>query len=438
MLKLDSNGKQLAGYPGFSSFKPVYYVKNDSSFIAGASGNKLNILSITGNRLKTISFQRAITAPPVLHYNSNNQAEILLGNETGNIYAVSDNSIATLEYALNGKIIQICSVQDHISAVAENYFSDVINNRVALTYKVKSAALSKDKNGNYITIMLAEGNRFIVASGNNVISEFRINESGEIKKFILADIANSGENSIVFTVNDKLYAVSSKGIVVDNYPISLIDGNTFLPVVLSLNYDSDKITDFVTFTSSGDIYFINGKTARIAKEMSLSTGSKVLFANLHAIADASQASLTDNLSLSVITEKNMLYEWDLQFSSAKKIWQSEYSDYNNSSFIPQSVNAVVYENLLPEGKVYNWPNPVYGNETNIRFYVNEDSKVNIKIFDMGGQIAAEFQKDASGNIDNEVVWNVAGIKSGVYFAHVEAVSKSGKTEHKIVKIAVIK
>jgi hypothetical protein len=120
------------------------------------------------------------------------------------------------------------------------------------------------------------------------------------------------------------------------------------------------------------------------------------------------------------------------------IWYSEFCDYANSSFIPQSSNDVVYEKLLPEGKVYNWPNPVYGTETNIRFNVNEESAVSIKIFDMGGQIVFENQKDAAVNIANEVIWNVRDIKSGVYFARVEAVSKSGKSEFKFVKIVVIK
>ena len=40
--------------------------------------------------------------------------------------------------------------------------------------------------------------------------------------------------------------------------------------------------------------------------------------------------------------------------------------------------------------------------------------------------------------DSEYAWNVSNIQSGAYFAHLEVKSNSGKTESKIIKIAVVK
>ena len=46
--------------------------------------------------------------------------------------------------------------------------------------------------------------------------------------------------------------------------------------------------------------------------------------------------------------------------------------------------------------------------------------------------------DAQGGMDNETVWDVSDIQSGVYFARIEALSASNQSEFAIIKIAVVK
>jgi len=41
-------------------------------------------------------------------------------------------------------------------------------------------------------------------------------------------------------------------------------------------------------------------------------------------------------------------------------------------------------------------------------------------------------------MDNETVWNVSNIQSGIYLTRIEAISNSGKSEFAIIKIAVVK
>ena len=89
-------------------------------------------------------------------------------------------------------------------------------------------------------------------------------------------------------------------------------------------------------------------------------------------------------------------------------------------------------------KAYNWPNPVYGSSTNIRYYVSEDSDVKIKIVDLAGELVAELNNKARGGFDNETVWDVSKIQSGVYYAYIEVKGSSGNSANKIIKIAVIK
>ena len=64
--------------------------------------------------------------------------------------------------------------------------------------------------------------------------------------------------------------------------------------------------------------------------------------------------------------------------------------------------------------------------------------MNIKIFDLAGGLVDELNDNALGGFDNETEWSVSDIQSGVYLARVEATGLSGKSENKIIKIAVIK
>ena len=110
----------------------------------------------------------------------------------------------------------------------------------------------------------------------------------------------------------------------------------------------------------------------------------------------------------------------------------------NQSFITSAFTNNTVNEFFPERKAYNYPNPVYGNQTAIRYYVNEDSKINIKIFDLAGDYVAELNDNAQGGMNNETVWNVNDIQSGVYLARIEAAGLSGKTESVVIKIAVVK
>lgn len=447
LRKYDAAGNLVKTIAGFSQFRPVSFTINDTLFFAGANGQSLKLWNTVNDRVIGFTMFSKISAPLVFHTTPNGTNEILIPIRTGVVatlnlgldYYNGDTALGLLTSFNAGKeIIQINAFEDYVSVITEAGFYDSIGNNVTIPYKIISSALTKNAAGGFINVVLSEGNRFYIIVNGVITSEFRISETSEITKFILADITNNGENSIVFSAGGRLYAVNQKGSVHDNFPLTLPTGNTFTPDILSFNYDSDKSADLVTYTTSGDVYFINGKTGRIIKELSLTTGSKVISGNMHAIDNSLQVPVYDNLGLTVLTENNTLYTWDLLIASTKKLWYSSLCDYTNSSYIPQSASDLVFEQLLPEGKIYNWPNPVYGSETNIRFVVNEESRINIKVFDMGGQIAAEFQKDVYANIDNEVVWNVKDIKSGVYFARVEAISKTGKSANKIVKIVVIK
>jgi hypothetical protein len=97
--------------------------------------------------------------------------------------------------------------------------------------------------------------------------------------------------------------------------------------------------------------------------------------------------------------------------------------------------------FLPAARTYNWPNPVGkgdGYLTHIRYYVQSDATVNVRIFDMAGNLVRSFEGlEARGGLDNEVDWDVSAVQSGVYFAQVEAGGQGGSGSA-VVTIAVVK
>ncbi len=64
-------------------------------------------------------------------------------------------------------------------------------------------------------------------------------------------------------------------------------------------------------------------------------------------------------------------------------------------------------------------------------------EVKVEIYDLAGYFVERFQFDnlIQGEV-NEVVWDVSGVESGVYFANVKA-TKGSDWENKIVKVAVV-
>jgi hypothetical protein len=92
---------------------------------------------------------------------------------------------------------------------------------------------------------------------------------------------------------------------------------------------------------------------------------------------------------------------------------------------------------LPKDKFYNWPNPVYGKTTNIRYYLGSAaSSIKIKIMDLSGELVTTLTGTVNAGLDNEVVWDVSNVQSGIYVGVIEMEGGCGETAS--IKIAVVK
>jgi len=96
--------------------------------------------------------------------------------------------------------------------------------------------------------------------------------------------------------------------------------------------------------------------------------------------------------------------------------------------------------FVPEARFFSYPNPATGDETTIRFYVNQAAVVKITIFDALGDKVWETQREVtSGNSTTDVRWEVKDVASGVYHCRLEAAALSGSQSYVAFKaIAVVK
>ena len=118
------------------------------------------------------------------------------------------------------------------------------------------------------------------------------------------------------------------------------------------------------------------------------------------------------------------------------VWGREGSDERTFCLPGLSTSAPAGADLMPAKKVFCYPNPVVDGQTTIRFTLAQPAQtVTVRIFDLAGNYVGELSRRDLAPGDQEIVWDVHAIQSGVYIARVTA--QAGKTSRsEIIKIAV--
>ena len=446
LVILDNKGNILKTIPNFSKFKVASISNNGIHYIIGVIDSTINIYSDSGPRgsLTSYKFAGISSTSPVILKKSNVPLGMAIGTQGGivQIFTLGTNIVPQLTSTIsagssNFVVNKICADENDISfaasSVGDNKFAvyDSLNGTYTGTGIVKDFAMSVDKNGNEYEVLLLEGNKFDVISKGMIKSEFTINSQDTIKSFSLADLKQDGNNYIIFSNGNKVEAVSLQGAQAENFPFSdpLKIGFTGTP--LTADFSGDTKSDIIAATKDGRIYAINGGTGKVVDGFPISMGTELASAPV---------LFEDNgiLSYAAVDENNNFSAWNIGVNAGTVYWSESNGNNQNTSFINGASSQNVINTFFPANKAYNYPNPVYSGVTQIHYYVSEDSKIDIKIFDLAGDFVAELKDQAQGGMEKETPWNVDNIQSGIYFARIQAQGASGKTESNIIKIAVIK
>ncbi len=458
----DQKGSIVKQLSAFSDVKPASIFENDSLFIFGITDSTLNVYVETSNANTTFHFNipasssASIESSPVIVKNNGNLS-VFVGSNNGNIYQYNNSLLNSTDKALpiflNGAdhpLFKLAAYGSYLSSVSsltlitvsksnfargtadynETFFKDNRGNSMFIGGAPVDFALTKSKDGTLTSIILTKGSNFYIIQNGSVVKKFNVG-ADSIKSFSLSDLKQDGDNYIMFCSNGKLYAVNLQGANADNFPVKDPENIGFEGTPLSVDFTGDSKPEVIVSTTDGRIFAFDGASGKVISGFPISTGNKISLVPAVSINDG-------NIDLSALTQNYNFYSWNIYSGSPILYWSEANGSSLNNSFLDKALSNNQITQFFPSGQAYNYPNPVYGNSTNIRYYVSEDSKINIKIFDLAGDLVAEMNDNAKGGFDNETVWNVSNVQSGVYLARIEATSNSGKTQSKIIKIAVIK
>ena len=433
----------------FSIYKPSGSVINNIQKSFGVYENMINTRRSNQDTSVVESYvsSSVFSSTTSILTNENGSGLLLVGTENGKVlffnsflYPVLIDSFQINETEI---VKQIAANENYIAVISE---SGILGSPQLLVYKfydnqgntvsfsdeiIIQLTLTQATNGAYISILLSSLNKFYVINSGEIISQFSISTYEPLKSFSLTDLKQDGTNYIAINNGNSIEVYNWTGAMADNFPFTDPQGIGFVGTPLTADFEGDSKSEIISVTKDGRIFAIDGGTGKVVPGFPISCGGSVSVTPVLYNANG-----TTNLA--VLNDQNVLSAWSISSVEGKLYWSEEFGNPQNTSFIDAAENTNRINEFFPSSRAYNYPNPVYEGTTNIRYYVSEDSKINIKIFDLAGDFVAELNDEAQGGMDNETVWNVGDIQSGVYLARIEAVCDCGNTEQAVIKIAVVK
>ncbi len=417
-----------------------------------AIGNRFNRINywISENSQVTsgsLEIQYAASTVPVIRKTLTENYELIIGTTAGIILVYDLESIISGNAILKDSvlvdpafaILKISASSSSISAITtsntnprECYFFSSDGTKINIINEgLVDLATTINSDGTPASIILSDiGNIYVISSGV-IQSTFNVKKNLDINSISLADLKQDGENYIILNNGSELEAYNISGALADNYPVNKNSISELIHTPLSVDFEGDTKSDVISSDSDGNVYAFDGGTGKMINGFPISFGNQ-LFSNPVLFNYKGQTAFGG------FNEDQYFVAWIISSVSNTFGWLEENGNRGNTSFLSAAENLNTINEFFPTSRAYNYPNPVYDGETAIRYFVGEDSKINIKIFDLAGDFVAELNDDAQGGLDNETSWNVSNIQSGVYLARIEANGSSGKSESVIIKIAVVK
>jgi len=403
-LLLNDFGKYIPAFIDNGNSKYLVSLKNDG---VGFLDNNLNLTQVN------FPFGGIPSAAPLINDISKS---VYIGFNTG----------AVRRFNLDLSNVLIDSVQGNVqqfSKLKTDTFT-VINN------SVKYLTTGNLLNENSTDILTINFSNEIFINGTKLNLNYNILNISNSPT--LADINSDGLQEIIFNAGGIIYAINSRGVLLENFPVNFDKIITSGISVADVN--NDNIFDLVFSSSNGDLYAY-GTDGNIVSGFPVLVGP-------NSVSTPAFANFNDTLGILIFSGDGYLYGFKTNtvYNADKILWKNYLSNsfLSNNNYISNNSGSTVYSDKLPSSQVYNWPNPVYDNTTFIRYFINGvSSSVKVKILDLSGDLITELPATSYSNADNEIKWDVSDVQSGIYYGVVEA-QIDGSTETQVIKIAVVK
>ena len=438
----DNQFVQIKVLPDFCSLVPAL----SKNAIVGVKDSTLSLYwedNIFENSFTMSRLYGKFTSIPVIR-ETPTSVDVIVGTDSGKLLKFKVNSSGiTLQSVLdstglNAPVTKIAVSDNAYWYIKQNTTpstsaftlnsSDGIN--ISSPGEVIDFAVTKNSANESQAIVLLTGNQFLVFTNGSISASFTLSDISKISSFSVVDLKQDGANYICFQAGDRLYAHNINGVLATNFPvlISSVSSGAYKPAAAKLT--NTNSTTLYSLTDAG-IYACDGISGKSL------TGFPITIAASNASSPI-LFNVNDKLCIGNIDASGNVFVWQIAGASGNVLYSGLHGNNLNSAYINEVSSKNIDNRFFPTQRAYNYPNPVYSGKTYIRYYLAENAKINIKIFDLSGDKAAEINDFGKAGLENESTWDVTSIQSGIYFARVEASSDSGKKESVIIKIAVVK
>jgi hypothetical protein len=252
----------------------------------------------------------------------------------------------------------------------------------------------------------------------------------------LGDLNGDGLRDIVAFSGNQICAFNASGVLLDGFPVTLPTSDSLASAPIIGDVDGNNGVDIVGVTHGGLVVAYDGH-GKVVRGFPLVAGpgnqTAAMFTSGDSVFLVVASSATGSVS-GWLTGRT-----SGQAQASRYPWPQYQHDAQHSGFDGSDITDRVplSNEFFPKSRVYNWPNPVYDRTTQIRYYLKDDARVHIKIFDLAGDLVTQFDGPGVGGRDNETVWDVSGVQTGIYYAHIDA-SGPATGGVVVIKIAVVR
>jgi hypothetical protein len=441
--------KDLLSTVSTGSDVAVKMLPDSTEILASVRDSVLSIFRISFHGDKT-SLDSSIKSYPI-HFTTSpcfvqlDSLSLLVGTSTGMVVQLSTRGDIGGNRQRGSDPVLAITILPTTSTVRPNEYFFISGNKIYGEHSTVDLPISSNSwmlagavspKGNFLVSAEKNGNTIVSCDQSLSRKNFELRVSGGgIQEIALADIDGDGEKDVLIQTSKNLSVLNRSGAAVDGFPIQTRSSLEFTGTPLVVDFNGDGKPEIVLCTNDGEMW-VYDRTGKLLTgyPMQVATAGRV-FPMMYQ-----SPSPSNTLGIAILSEGGSLDAFLTSNSTRPDafIWWQHGGDEGRSSTEASVVQGVSKSTeFFPQSRVYNWPNPVYSQSTQIRYYTNEDATVMVTILDLSGHKITELSGRGTAGMDNEITWNVSQIQSGIYLARVEA-RGANKSEVVFTKIAVVK
>jgi len=296
---------------------------------------------------------------------------------------------------------------------------------------ISEPAITENDSGLWVAFTASDGKLYLYDGNGNLASQFPINLGFSKPVQPIWSVSSiTGQPAILLAHDNQIVGYQTNGLPITDFPKSVDRQRPFSGVapLLANRVLRENGNDLFCTLPTGNLYF--PKTLEREASFFLGTGTGV----------AALPGVTKNGRIFVRDTSGFIYGYSVPgFSFDSLAWRQAGHDFAGTNFLPKVlVPGTGGGALVADKSFYNYPNPVLGGNTALRYRLTAPATATLSVYDMAGNRIREPKSvPAEVGNDNEVQLDCSGFAAGVYLCRLE-VNTTGKKEVVFCKVAVVK